>query len=151
MNQMLMDGLRQYGNILIDELRQYGVIFSLTRTCITPALLFEFRLYENNFLLKDLHPDFTDVEKKNHSLPYFFDYKDSEERKLVYCHNMKKLLLLLGLPKYDRNEWWLFINSSRQSLKCVALHVINIYSSVTIGHSTTIKKKYEEIKRLENR
>ena len=116
-----------------------------------PAVLFEFRIYQNNFLLKDLDPDFTNVEKKNHSLPYFFDYKDSEERKLVYCHNMKKLLLLLGLSKYDRNERWLFINSSRHSLKCVVLHVINTYSSATIGHSTTIKKKYEEIKRLENR
>ena len=63
---------------------------------------------------------------------------------------MKGLLLLLGLPENDPNKWWLFIDSSKRALKCIVLHVGNIYSSVTIGHSTTMKEKHEEIERLEN-
>ena len=42
----------------------------------------------------------------------------------------------------------LFIDSSKRSLKCVLLHIMNEYASIPIGHSTKLKKKYEPIKQV---
>ncbi len=39
-----------------------------------------------------------------------------------------------------------FIDSSKGSLECVLLHNGNLYDSVPLAHSTTLKEKYEEIK-----
>ena len=38
------------------------------------------------------------------------------------------------------------MDSSKRSLKCVLLHNGNLYGSVPLGHSTTLKEKYDEIK-----
>ena len=52
----------------------------------------------------------------------------------------------MGLPAYRSNDWRLFIDSSKRSLKCVLLHNGNQYGSIPIGHSVTIKENYENIK-----
>ena len=46
------------------------------------------------------------------------------------------------LPQYESKDWRLFIDSSKQSLKCVLLHNGNQFASVPIAHSTTLKVKY---------
>ena len=55
---------------------------------------------------------------------------------------MKKL----GVTQYDPNDWRLFINSCKRSLKCVLLHNGNDFGSIPLGHSTTLKEKYSDIK-----
>ncbi|KAF2895906.1 hypothetical protein ILUMI_10269 [Ignelater luminosus] len=45
-------------------------------------------------------------------LPYF---RDDEE--LVYCNNIAKLLLDMGLSEYKHTDWRLFIDSCKRHLK----------------------------------
>lgn len=74
-------------------------------------------------------------------LPYF-----TEENDIVYCKNIPGLLNLMGLPVYRPEDWRLFIDSSKRSLKCVLLHNGNKLASIPIGHSTKLKEEYENIK-----
>ena len=64
----------------------------------------------------------------------------------MFCNNSAGLLLKLGMTKYVPEEWRLFIDSSKQSLKCVLLHNGNEFASVPLAHSTTLKEQYEAIK-----
>lgn len=49
---------------------------------------------------------------------------------------------------YKPNEWRLFIDSSKTSLKAVLLHNGNTLPSVPIGHAKQMKECYENIKHL---
>ena len=82
-------------------------------------------------------------------------YRNREEKvkkyfqsdgQLVYCTDVEGLLLAMGLSAYRSNDWRLFINSSKRSLKCVLLHNGNQYGSIPIGHSVTLKENYENFK-----
>ncbi len=44
------------------------------------------------------------------------------EDDFVYCTDISGLMTAMGLQRYDSNEWRLFIDSSKRSLKCVLLH-----------------------------
>ena len=81
--------------------------------------------------------------RKRHSefLPYF-----NQENDIVYCKDVAGLLQHLGVQHYNPQDWRLFIDSSKRSLKCVLLHNGNLYGSIPLGHSTTLKEKYDEIK-----
>ena len=74
-------------------------------------------------------------------LHFFSTVKD-----LVYCADIVQLLLKLGVTQYEPKDWGLFIDSSKQSLKCVLLYNSNQFPSVLIAHSTTVKEKYEAVK-----
>lgn len=39
-----------------------------------------------------------------------------ESGKIVCCHNVKGLLVLMGLPNCDPSDWQLFIDNSKRSL-----------------------------------
>ena len=52
------------------------------------------------------------------------------------------------MDHYDANSWYLFVESSKRSLKSVLLHNKNEYASIPIGHSTTLKEKYETVKQV---
>ena len=52
------------------------------------------------------------------------------------------------VDKYDPNSWRLFMDSSKRSLKYVLLHSTNKYASIPTGHSTTLKEKYDPIKKV---
>ena len=52
----------------------------------------------------------------------------------------------MDLPEYNPDEWRLFIDSSKQSLKCVLLHDGNKFACVSIGHSMIVKEHYLNIK-----
>ena len=54
----------------------------------------------------------------------------------------------MGITEYKPQDWRLFIDSSKRSLKCVLLHNGNKYASIPIGHSTLLKEKYNNIKRV---
>ena len=67
-------------------------------------------------------------------------------RDLAFCNNVKDVLMSLGIKVYAPEGWRLFIYRSKISLKCVLLHNGNVYDSIPIAHSTTLKEKYEEMK-----
>ena len=56
-----------------------------------------------------------------------------EEKDLVHCTYIAQLLHNLGVPQYQPEDWRMFIDSSKQSLKCVLC-------------TTTLKEKYETVK-----
>lgn len=81
------------------------------------------------------------INKEREHLPYF-----SSENDIVFCNDIGGLLTKMGLPRYQADEWRLFIDSSKRSLKCVLLHIGNKYAAVPIGHSTKLKEEYETIR-----
>ena len=46
----------------------------------------------------------------------------TEEKQLIYCDNVPELFGQLGFSSYNPEEWRLFMDSSKRSLKCVLLH-----------------------------
>ena len=75
-------------------------------------------------------------QKKEEELLKYFTFEDG----LVFCNDIHHLLLDIGLPEYKPEEWRLFIDSSKRSLKCVSLHNGNKFGSIPIGHTVTLKK-----------
>lgn len=73
-------------------------------------------------------------------LPFF-----TVENQFVFCMNVEGLLMKLGVRKYTPSEWRLFIDSSKRSLKCVLLHNGNIYRSIPIGHSVSMRENQHTI------
>ena len=67
------------------------------------------------------------------------DYFTKEDN-FVFCENVKGLLPAMDVPQYKPGEWRLFIDSSKQSLKCVLLLNASTYAGVPIGHSVTLKE-----------
>ena len=51
----------------------------------------------------------------------------------------------MDLPHCKPEEWRLFIDSSKRSLKCVLLHNENLFGSIPIGHSVIQKEEYTNI------
>ena len=70
----------------------------------------------------------------------------SQEENIVFCNEIRRVLINLGITHYRPEDWRLFIDSSKRSLKCVLLHNGNFYGSIPIAHSTTLKEQYEAIK-----
>ena len=87
-------------------------------------------------------------------------YRNREEKlrkyfhsddQLVYCTDVERRLLAMGLSVSCSNDRRLFIDSSKRSLKCVLLHNGNQYGSIPIGHSVTLKENYGNIKVVNER
>lgn len=72
--------------------------------------------------------------------------KFKSDTQLVYCSDVKCLLLAMGLPAYDPSEWRLFIDSSKKSLKYPLLHIGNKFASIPAGHSVNMNEEYASIK-----
>jgi predicted esterase len=60
------------------------------------------------------------------------------------------LMNALGI-KHDPQEWRLFIDSSKLSLKEVFLHNGNQHPSIPVGHAVHMKESYENLKQLLNK
>ena len=74
-------------------------------------------------------------------MPFF-----TEKNKFVYCHNISGFLQELGVPVYHPNNWRLFLDSSKNSLKCVLLHNGNVYATFPIRYSVYLQEEHNEIK-----
>ncbi|KAL4113048.1 hypothetical protein QTP88_016749 [Uroleucon formosanum] len=79
--------------------------------------------------------------RKHEYVQYF-----TQEESLVYCNNIPKLINKLGNIEYNKNEWRLFIDSSKRSLKGVLLHNGNFLASVPVTHSVYLKETYDNLK-----
>ena len=97
------------------------------------------RLSEHGIL--DSKTKITFYRHRDEPLSGYFTKEDN----FVFCKNLKGLLAAMGVPKYKPGEWRLFIDSSKQTLKCVLLHNASTYAGVPIGHSVTLKESYSTV------
>ena len=72
----------------------------------------------------------------------FFD----DQFNFVLCKDIPGVLMKLGVTEYSPDDWRLFIGSSKRSLKCVLLHITNVYGSIPIGHSEALKEQFDAMK-----
>ena len=77
----------------------------------------------------------------NNKLLSFFDVKDN----LCYCKDVSGLKIKLGY-EHDSDEWILFIDSSKTSLKAVLLYNGSVKPSISIAHTVNMTETYEAIK-----
>ena len=97
------------------------------------------RLHQRN-LLSPLTKISYYRDREQGFLPYF-----AQRENCVYCCDIEGLLKELGLKTNDADEWRLFIDSSKRSLKVVLLHNGNLFDSIPLAHSGTLREKYENI------
>lgn len=103
------------------------------------------RLKQKNLLTQGTTISYYRNREKN-LLPFF-----SEDDEFVYCSDVPGLVTAMGLEEYDPNDWRLFIDSSKRSLKCVLLHNGNKLGSLPIAHSTKAKEEYSTIASVINK
>ena len=72
--------------------------------------------------------------KRTEDLLALFTMKDD----LCFCNDITKLFEQLEIL-CDKTSWWLFIDTSKDSIKAVLLHNGNTLPSVPIAYSTTMK------------
>ena len=70
-------------------------------------------------------------------MPFF-----RKEDDLVFCYDVDGLMNDHGI-KHDRQEWRLFIDSSKLTLKAVLLHNGNQHPSTLVGHAAHMKETHE--------
>ena len=100
------------------------------------------RLNEKNLLEQGVQVSYFRTREST-----FLQYFRSDSG-FVFCHNIPGLLKELGLSIYSPNEWRMFIDSSKQSLKCVLLHSASLFGVVAIGHSVCLHEEYGDVKRV---
>ena len=66
---------------------------------------------------------------------------------LVYCTDVGGIMQEFGYS-HRPEEWRLFINLSKLSLKAVLLHNKNILPSIPVGYAAHMKETYENMKNL---
>ncbi|KAJ8716001.1 hypothetical protein PYW08_013286 [Mythimna loreyi] len=96
------------------------------------------RLQQWNLLAKDTK--ISVFRDRNKHLSTFF----RAENKLCYCIDPDGLMVSLGI-KHEVNEWRLFVDSSKSSLKAVLLHNGNTKPSVPVAYAIDMKETYESM------
>lgn len=99
------------------------------------------RLKERNLCTDDVR--ITAQRKRSTDLHKWF----SKKKDLTFCENINAVLEYLDYPT-DHEEWRLFIDSSKRSLKGVLLHNGNLYSAVPIAYSTQTAETYDSLKHM---
>ena len=105
----------------------------------TASELLASRLHQKNLLCPPTKISYY-RDREHDLLPYF-----AQRENCVSCCNIEGLLKELGLKTYDANEWRLFIDSSKRSLKVVLLHNGNKFGSIPLAHSVTLREKYANL------
>ncbi|KAK1803855.1 hypothetical protein P4O66_003802 [Electrophorus voltai] len=99
------------------------------------------RLQQWNLLQENVRV--TLYRKRHLQLKPFFRKVD----KLVFCSDVNSLLNVLGI-QHDPQEWRLFIDSSKMSLKAVLLLYGNRLPSIPVRHAVDMKETYDNVKQL---
>ncbi|GBP39574.1 hypothetical protein EVAR_26656_1 [Eumeta japonica] len=94
------------------------------------------RLKERNLVTKETRISY--YRTREHNLFKYF----AEEDNFIFCKDIPGLMAAMRLKNYASNEWRLFIDSSKRSLKCVLLHNGNKLGLLPIAHSTKAKEEY---------
>jgi hypothetical protein len=98
------------------------------------------RLREKNMLAPGVK--FSWYRNREKEFRKYYAQKDQ----LVFCTDIRNLLRQLGQGEFDSNNWRLFIDSSKRSLKAVLLHNSNLLASIPLTHSTKLPQSYETLK-----
>ncbi|XP_055307618.1 uncharacterized protein LOC129571793 [Sitodiplosis mosellana] len=69
------------------------------------------------------------------------------DKTYAYCHDVEKLMQAMGIV-YKAEDWRLFIDSSKNSLKAVLLHKTNSKPSVPIAYNTETEETYDKIRTI---
>jgi len=77
------------------------------------------------------------------------EFQLTKEKNIVYCNNIHGLMEAMEID-YKVEEWRLFIDSSKTSLKAVLLHNGNILPSLPISHSIHLKETYGNLQNILN-
>ena len=101
------------------------------------------RLKERNMVERDVKVSY--YRKRNRDLSSAFKV----EGPFSYCNDTEELFQTLGAV-HIANEWRLFIDSSKRSLKVVLLHIGNKKPSIPIAHSAQLTESYDSIEYLLN-
>ena len=64
----------------------------------------------------------------------------------MYCNSNPGLLNEMEIDQYNSENWRLFMDSSKQSLKCMLLHNGNMYGTIPTAHLVLAKETYESTK-----
>lgn len=99
------------------------------------------RMQEHGFLAAGVK---TTVYRNRHE-PYAKYF--TKKNQICYCNDVPGLFKELNLH-HNSNEWRLFIDSSKDSLKAVLLHNGNKKPSIPIAHAVNVKETYEIIAEL---
>lgn len=73
--------------------------------------------------------------------------RSSKEDNISFCNDINGLFNEMNAP-YDRNEWRLFIDGSKYSLKAALLHNGNNKPSIPIAHAVQTKECYETMRKI---
>jgi len=65
----------------------------------------------------------------------------------MFCSDVCSIMEVFG-HEYNPDQWHLFIDSSKVSLKVVLLNNRNRFTSIPLAHATNMKKYYESMKLL---
>ena len=69
------------------------------------------------------------------------------ESGLIYCNDIDGLMAASRIT-HDPDEWRLFIDSCKTSLKAVLLQNGNVLLSIPVGHAVHMKETYDNMKQL---
>ena len=77
------------------------------------------------------------------------EFKDffSQENGIVFCNDVCSIMDVLG-HEFNPDQWRLFIDSSKLSLKVVLLQNGNKFPSFPLAHAANMKESYESMKLL---
>ena len=101
---------------------QYGEVTSVTKTVLTVVTVYRTR---------------------SQRFAEYFTKKDH----LCFCHDARGLFQIMN-QHYNSEEWRLFIDLSKTSLKAVLLHNGNQNPSIPIGHAINSQESYETMSKL---
>ena len=73
--------------------------------------------------------------------------KNSRMNGVVFCNDVCSVMEVLG-HEFNPDQWRLFVDSSKVSLKVVLLHNGNRFPSVPLAHPVNMKESYESMKLL---
>lgn len=85
----------------------------------------------------------TSYRERTKYLSRYFTGKED----LFYCVNIEGLFTYFNVS-YDPSEWRLFIDASASSCKAVLLHNGNIYPSVPVAYSTSMRETYTNLEKI---
>ena len=76
------------------------------------------------------YKEFTDVDDDDEdfacsSMPVLFDQQNLSD--FAFCKDIPGVLMKLVVTDYSFADWRLFIDSSKRCVKCVLLHITNVY------------------------
>lgn len=75
-------------------------------------------------------------------------FRSIENNSIAFCTDIPGLVTSMHHNEYKPEEWRLFIDSSKSSLKAVLLHITNSKNSIPIAISSNTKETYLSLKKI---